>query len=155
VRDQFKGCALAVQYQMGAESLAARIGQPVYRAAELLRLHLATYPVYWRRSDAAMDYARLNRELPSVFGWRLHVTAATKSRTIANLPMQANGAEMLRLVCCLATERGSRSVPRFTTPRSSRHHWRSFPSRCGGRRRRWRRRAWRCSMASGCVPTPS
>ena len=37
-RDQFKGCALAVQYQMGAESLAARIGQLVYQAAELLRL---------------------------------------------------------------------------------------------------------------------
>jgi DNA polymerase-1 len=106
VREQFEGCALAVQYQMGAESLAARIGQPVYQAAELLRLHRATYPVYWRWSDAAMDYARLNRELPSVFGWRLHVTAATKSRTIANFPMQANRAEMLRLACCLTTERG-------------------------------------------------
>nr|MBW4028979.1 DNA polymerase I [Acidobacteriota bacterium] len=69
VREQFKQCALAVQYQMGAESLAARISQPVYRAAELLRLHRATYPVYWRWSDAAMDYARVNRELPSVFGW--------------------------------------------------------------------------------------
>jgi DNA polymerase I-like protein with 3'-5' exonuclease and polymerase domains len=53
-----------------------------------------------------MDYAQLNRELPSVFGWRLHVTAATKSRSIANFPMQANGAEMLRLACCLATEGG-------------------------------------------------
>ena len=95
-----------MQYQMGAESLAARIGQPVYQAAELLRLHSATYPVYWRWSDAALGYARLNRELPSVFGWRLHVTTATKSRTIANFPMQANGAEMLRLACFLATEGG-------------------------------------------------
>jgi DNA polymerase I len=34
------------------------------------------------------------------------VTGATKSRTIANFPMQANGAEMLRLACCLTTERG-------------------------------------------------
>jgi len=106
VRDQFKGCALAVQYQMGAESLAGRIGQPECQAVELLRLHRATYPDYWRWSEAAMDYAQLNRELPSVFGWRLHVTAATKSRSIANYPMQANGAEMLRLACCLATERG-------------------------------------------------
>ena len=27
-------------------------------------------------------------------------------RSLANFPMQANGAEMLRLACCLATERG-------------------------------------------------
>jgi DNA polymerase-1 len=27
-------------------------------------------------------------------------------RTLRNFPMQANGAEMLRLACCLATERG-------------------------------------------------
>lgn len=106
VREQFKACVLAVQYQMGAESLAERIGQPVYQAMELLRLHRATYPVYWRWSDAALDYAQLHRKLPSVFGWTLHVTGATKSRTIANFPMQANGAEMLRLACCLATERG-------------------------------------------------
>ena len=106
VREQFKACVLAVQYQMGAESLAERIGQPVYQAMELLRLHRATYPIYWRWSEGAMDYAQLNRQLPSVFGWRLHVTSATNSRTIANYPMQANGAEMLRLACCLTTERG-------------------------------------------------
>jgi DNA polymerase I len=106
VRDQFKECVLAVQYQMGAESLAARTGQPVYRAMELLRLHRATYPVYWRWSESAQDFAQLHRELPSVFGWTLHVTATTKSRTTANFPMQANGAEMLRLACCLVTERG-------------------------------------------------
>ena len=38
-RDQFKACVLAVQYGMGAESLATRIGQPVAFAKELLRLH--------------------------------------------------------------------------------------------------------------------
>ena len=30
----------------------------------------------------------------------------TKPRTLGNFPCQANGAEMLRLACCLATERG-------------------------------------------------
>ena len=29
-------------------------------------------------------------------------------RSVMNFPMQANGAEMLRLACCLATERGLR-----------------------------------------------
>jgi DNA polymerase-1 len=48
VRDQFKSTVLAVQYGMGADSLAARIGQPPIRARELLRLHRETYRVFWR-----------------------------------------------------------------------------------------------------------
>src|SRR3954467_1356146 len=35
VRDQFKACVLAVQYGMGEEALASRIGQPAIRAREL------------------------------------------------------------------------------------------------------------------------
>jgi DNA polymerase I len=40
-----------------------------------------------------------------VFGWQLHVAAGFNPRSLRNFPMQANGAEMLRLACCLATER--------------------------------------------------
>jgi len=32
--------------------------------------------------------------------------AKVNERSLRNFPMQANGAEMLRLACCLATERG-------------------------------------------------
>src|SRR5262249_60458034 len=32
--------------------------------------------------------------------------AEANPRSLRNFPMQANGAEMLRLACCLATERG-------------------------------------------------
>jgi hypothetical protein len=53
VRDQFKSTVLAVQYGMGADALAQRIGQPPIRARELLRLHRETYRVFWRWSDAA------------------------------------------------------------------------------------------------------
>ena len=44
--------------------------------------------------------------LQTVFGWRVQVGAKVNPRSLANFPMQANGAEMLRLACCLATERG-------------------------------------------------
>ncbi len=44
--------------------------------------------------------------LQTVFGWRVHVGPDANPRSLANFPMQANGAEMLRLACCLATERG-------------------------------------------------
>ena len=105
-RDQFKACVLAVQYGMGAKSLAERIGQPVVKARELLRLHRETYPTFWRWSNAAVDHAMLHSSLHTVFGWRVHVGTDANPRSLANFPMQANGAEMLRLACCLATERG-------------------------------------------------
>src|SRR5262245_43476941 len=40
------------------------------------------------------------------FGWRVHVGPDANPQPLANCPMQGNGAEMLRLACCLATERG-------------------------------------------------
>jgi DNA polymerase I len=106
VRDQFKACVLAVQYGMGADALALRIGQPPIRARELLRVHRETYRVFWRWSDSVVDHAMLTGGLHTVFGWRVRVSADSNDRSLRNFPMQANGAEMLRLACCLATERG-------------------------------------------------
>src|SRR5512134_2280452 len=106
VRDQFKACVLAVQYGMGAEALALRIGQPPIRARELLRRHHETYRVFWRWSDAAVDHAMLTGRLFTVFGWQVQVPSEANPRSLRNFPMQANGAEMLRLACCLATESG-------------------------------------------------
>jgi hypothetical protein len=105
-REQFKVCALAVQYGMGPHSLAQSLGQPEPMARELLRLHRETYPTFWRWSDAAVNHAMLRGWLQTVFGWQVHVGPRANPRSLANFPMQANGAEMLRLACCLATERG-------------------------------------------------
>ena len=105
-RELFKQCVLAVQYGMEAKSLACRIGQPPIVARDLLRAHHETYRVFWRWSDAAVDYAMLTGSLHTVFGWHLHVHGNPNPRSLRNFPMQANGAEMLRLACCLATERG-------------------------------------------------
>ena len=41
-----------------------------------------------------------------MFGWTLRTENTLRATTLRNFPMQANGAEMLRLACCLATERG-------------------------------------------------
>ena len=105
-REQFKVCALAVQYGMGPHSLAQSLGQPEAMARELLRLHRETYPTFWRWSDSAVNHAMLRGWLHTVFGWRVQVGPRANPRSLANFPMQANGAEMLRLACCLATERG-------------------------------------------------
>ena len=105
-RDRFKKCVLAVQYGMQAESLAADIGCPVIEARELLRLHRETYPSFWAWSQAAVDHAMLLGELQTVFGWTVKVGTDANPRSLANFPMQANGAEMLRLACAMATEEG-------------------------------------------------
>jgi len=105
-RERFKVCALAVQYGMGAQSLAQALGQSEPAARELLRLHRKTYPTFWRWLDSAVDFAMLRGYLDTVFGWRIWVGPQTNPRTLQNFPMQANGAEILRLACCLATERG-------------------------------------------------
>ena len=48
----------------------------------------------------------LGETLQTVFGWRMHAGPHPNPRSLRNFPMQANGAEMLRLACCLATEQG-------------------------------------------------
>jgi DNA polymerase I len=105
-REQFKACVLAVQYGMGEDSLAHRIGQPTIIARQLLRLHHETYRNFWLWSDATLAWAMTRGEIHTVFGWRLRVPRQPNPRSLRNFPMQANGAEMLRLACCLGTETG-------------------------------------------------
>jgi DNA polymerase-1 len=105
-RELFKACVLGVQYGMEAESLALRISQPPIVARSLLRAHHETYQTSWQWSDAAVDHAMVHNSLHTVFGWHVHVRENPNPRTLRNFPMQANGAEMLRLACCLGIERG-------------------------------------------------
>ena len=108
VRERFKACALGVLYGMGERSLAARIGQSPAHARALLEDHRRAYPRFWEWSEAAANRAMLLGNLNTVFGWTIHVGSKVNTRSLRNFPMQANGAEMLRLACCLATERGIR-----------------------------------------------
>jgi hypothetical protein len=105
-RELFKQCVLAVQYGMEAESLALRIGQPPIVARDLLRSHHEVFQAFWRWSDAAVDHAMLLGSIYTVFGWHVHVGENPNPRFLRNFVVQANGSEMLRLACCLATERG-------------------------------------------------
>jgi len=111
-RALFKACVLAVQYGMGFEALADRIGQNPDVAKWLLALHRRTYPTYWQWSEAAVDRAMLTGRLETVFGWPIHVGPADGSvkpvngRSLANFACQANGAEMLRVACCMLVEAG-------------------------------------------------
>jgi hypothetical protein len=107
-REQFKACVLAVQYGMGEASLAARINQPVARARQLLELHRRTYRQFWKWSDGAVDEAVLGGRLWAGFGWQINTRDELNDRSLRNFPMQANGAEMLRIASILLTEAGIR-----------------------------------------------
>ena len=105
-RELFKQCVLAVAYGMEAKSLAQRIGKPEIVARDLLRSHRETYRKFWAWSDATVDRAMLLHPLLTVFGWPIRIGSDPNPRSLRNFPCQANGAEMLRLAACFATEQG-------------------------------------------------
>jgi DNA polymerase family A len=111
-RDLFKQCVLATQYGQGAKSLALRIirpgiNEPVEQLArDLLGAHRRTFRKFWDWNETFIDTATWRRSARTVFGWPARVGENPNPRSIANFPMQANGAEMLRVACCLAVERG-------------------------------------------------
>jgi DNA polymerase family A len=104
-RQLLKQCALGVIFGMEARGLALRIGQPEIVARDLLRLHHETFRVFWKWSDAAIDFAMLAGSLHTVFGWHVHVGENPNVRSLRNFVAQANAAEMMRIAACLATER--------------------------------------------------
>jgi DNA polymerase I-like protein with 3'-5' exonuclease and polymerase domains len=89
---------------MGEASLAVRIAHPVARARQLLALHRRTYRKFWEWSDSAVDEAVLGGRLWAGFGWQIQIQDEINDRSLRNFPMQANGAEMLRIACILLTE---------------------------------------------------
>ncbi|HJZ53632.1 MAG TPA: DNA polymerase [Gemmataceae bacterium] len=105
-RDQFKTVALGVLYGLSADGLSRKLGVPPCRGRELLGLHQRTFRRFWEWSDAIEERAILTGELRTVFGWTVQVGADVNPRSLRNFPMQGNGAEMMRLAACLATERG-------------------------------------------------
>ena len=105
-RELFKQCALAVQYGMGARSLAGRIGSLEFIGRDLLVLHQRTYPRFWEWSDNNVIHAIFGGSMWTRLGWMYRASGDFNCRSLANFPMQANGAEMLRLACCFATESG-------------------------------------------------
>jgi len=105
-RELCKQCVLGTQFGMQEESLAARIGQAAIVARDLLRAHRETYRKFWKWSDAALDTAMSTSALHTAFGWVIHVGENPNPRSLRNFAVQGNGAEMMRIAACLATERG-------------------------------------------------
>jgi hypothetical protein len=106
VRGRCKVVCLGVNYGMEALGLAARLAVTPAEAHELLRLHRQTYRRFWQWSEDTVSSALLTGQMRATFGWPVHVGAASKPRSLMNWPMQANGAEMMRIAAIAATEAG-------------------------------------------------
>ena len=106
VRDMMKAVVLAIGYGMSAQTLAVRLKRSVPEAQHLLRLYDEAYPRFARWRQEHLDRSLLGMTPSTVFGWTLEPDADTKPNTLKNFPVQACGGELLRLSCCMATERG-------------------------------------------------
>jgi DNA polymerase I-like protein with 3'-5' exonuclease and polymerase domains len=107
-REQFKVVSLGVLYGLSAEGIARKLNIPSCAGRALLQMHQQVFRQFWQWSDAVQDFAMLHGYLQTVFGWRVYAGPNANPRSMRNFPMQANGAEMMRLACCLATEQGIR-----------------------------------------------
>jgi DNA polymerase-1 len=108
IRNRCKAIVLGVQYGMSAESMAFNAGIHVVEARELLLQHKETYRTFWGWANQNVNAGLMGGTLYTRFGWpiRLGFGANANSRSLLNWPMQSNGAEMMRLACCEATEVG-------------------------------------------------
>ena len=96
-RDRMKPLQLGINYGMGVPSLARGLDRHPLIASEIIERHKRRYPVFWQWHADVVRAAMLNRRIESVFGWPLHLSTSPNQRTLYNFPMQAGGAEMLRL----------------------------------------------------------
>ncbi|WP_168442630.1 DNA polymerase [Pontiella desulfatans] len=105
-RDIYKTVVLGVQYSMGEAGLAARLACSRLEARNLLKQHRAAFSRFWQWQERVVNSAILTGRLRTVFDWQRAVPADANPRSLANFPMQGNGAEMMRMAAVLATEAG-------------------------------------------------
>jgi DNA polymerase I-like protein with 3'-5' exonuclease and polymerase domains len=106
VRELCKMLFLGVGYGMQEVTLASHLNCGIPEARQLLRLYREIFPRLTAWTEEQGDRAMIYGSISTAFGWRLRVNGTTKPTTLRNFPAQATGAEILRLACCLATERG-------------------------------------------------
>ncbi len=106
VRNLCKAVVLGLNYGLGAPKLASQVGISEALATELILRHRRTYPQYWKWNASVVESALQSNTISSVFGWRLKLGPLDRPTSLMNFPMQANGAEMMRLAAVAATEAG-------------------------------------------------
>lgn len=105
-RELFKTVCLGIQYGMGAATLSERLGASEVEAGGLIQAFRSAFPQYQRWIEALVESAYGSGQIEAALGWRMAVERSTKRGTLLNFPLQANGAEILRLACNLLRRAG-------------------------------------------------
>jgi hypothetical protein len=107
LRERYKVALLAIQYGMGVQTLAARLGISSFEAHEILAQHHALFARYWRWSDDWLAQALNSGSMRTVLDWECQ-TGITElnERSLRNWPIQSAGAEILRIACIMAHRHG-------------------------------------------------
>ena len=107
IRNRCKAVVLGTNYGMSAYGVAQAAKIHELEAKALLQKHRETYRKFWIWAENNKDRGLLGLKLETCFGWPIRVTSGdVKANTFLNWPMQAHGAEMMRIACILAVERG-------------------------------------------------
>jgi DNA polymerase-1 len=106
MRQRMKSLQLAITYGMSVPSLAKGLNRHPLIASTIIQRHRETYPRFWAWRAEMVQMAMLTRKMETVFGWPLYISTSPNQRTLYNFPMQANGAEMLRLAAWRLCEAG-------------------------------------------------
>jgi len=114
-----KAVCLGTLYGQQKYSMAARIKRPVAEAGDLLLLHAQRYSTFWRWSSDTIDTAFLRNQIETPLGWQMEVgdvrsgadiaaPGDTRVTTLQNWPMQATGADILRVAATAVAKAGLR-----------------------------------------------
>jgi DNA polymerase I len=105
IRDLAKTCVLGNSYGQTPFGLSKKADVHMIEAEYLHRRMAVSFPRFYAWADRQIDNGSISGHMTTVLGWRLN-TEHQGPNTLRNFPMQANGAEMLRLGCCRAMEAG-------------------------------------------------
>jgi DNA polymerase I-like protein with 3'-5' exonuclease and polymerase domains len=107
VHERYKVGCLGSQYGMQCETLAQRLGVSTFVAHEMLDQHRGLFSTYWAWVEDWVARALNTGAMRTAFGWtcRTGITEFNE-RSIGNFPVQATGADILRISCIWANRRG-------------------------------------------------
>jgi DNA polymerase I len=110
-RQVYKAAVLGRIYGLGASSLARNLGISKAQAEQIVEQMAARYPVLTAWLARVTTKAAHCVPIICALGWSLTATGQPgEERTFLNFPMQANGAELMRLVITRAGAAGLRLI---------------------------------------------
>jgi hypothetical protein len=107
MRKKCKESVLGGMYGLGAEGLAYKHGIGVAEARELQAMVPRLYPKFDAWLKRVLNKARMGKTVCAALGWSIEIKGFDDRRgTYLNFPMQANGAEIMRLATIYIIDQG-------------------------------------------------